>query len=282
MFLGVERRNLRRAPLADLYHSLIARSWGHLLGLVAFVYVAANCLFAALYDLGGDCIAGARGFKQLFFFSVQTLSTIGYGTMVPQTTYAHVLVTIQAFGGTLFVALVTGLVFAKFSRPTARVMWSNKAVIVERDGKRQLQFRMANERANQIVEAQLRVALARSETAPDGERMRRFQDLALVRDRNVIFVLTWTASHVIDASSPLYGLSLDDMKRQGVQLIASLIGLDETFSQQVHSRHSYAPDDFVYDMRFADIIGTEPDGSRYVDYANFDALVPMGTKTEIS
>ena len=112
--------------------------------------------------------------------------------------------------------------------------------------------------------------------------MRRFQDLALVRDRNVIFVLTWTASHVIDASSPLYGLSLDDMKRQGVQLIASLIGLDETFSQQVHSRHSYAPDDFVFDMRFADIIGTEPDGSRYVDYARFDELVPMGTKTVIS
>jgi len=280
--VGVERRNLHRAPLADLYHNLIARSWGRLLGLIAFVYVSANLVFAALYDLGHDCITGASGFKDLFFFSVQTMSTIGYGTMSPKTTYAHVLVTFQAFGGTLFVAIVTGLIFAKFSRPTARVMFSSKVVLLDRGGKRLLQFRMANERANQIVEAQLRIALARTETAPDGERMRRFQDLALVRDRNVIFVLTWTASHVIDASSPLYGLSLDDMKRQGVQLIASLIGLDETFSQQVHSRHSYAPDDFVFDMRFADIIGTEPDGSRYVDYANFDALVPMGTKTEIS
>jgi len=280
--VGVERRNIGRAPLADLYHYLMARSWSRLLGLVATVYILANLLFAVLYDLGGDCVTGAARFRDLFFFSVHTLSTIGYGTMAPKTTYANVLVTIEAFSGTLFVALLTGLVFAKFSRPTARVMWSNKAVIVERDGKRQLQFRMANERANQIVEAQLRIALARTETAPDGERMRRFQDLALVRDRNVIFVLTWTASHVIDASSPLYGLSLDEMKQQGVQLIASLIGLDETFSQQVHSRHSYAPDDFVFDMRFADIIGTEPDGSRYVDYANFDALVPMGTKTEIS
>jgi inward rectifier potassium channel len=282
MFLGVERRNIRRAPLADLYHNLIARSWGRLLGLVAFVYLTANCIFATLYDLGGDCVSGARGFKQLFFFSVQTLSTIGYGTMSPRTTYAHVLVTFQAFAGTLFVAIVTGLVFAKFSRPTARVMWSKNAVIIERNGKRQLQFRMGNERANQIVEAQLRVAVARMETSPDGERMRRFYDLKLLRDRNVIFVLTWTATHEIDEASPLYGLSLDEMKQQGIQLIGSLIGLDETFAQQVHSRHTYSPEDFVPDMRFADIIGTEPDGARYVDYGRFDALVPMGTKTVIS
>ena len=282
MFLGVERRNIRRAPLADLYHNLIARSWGRLLGLLVVVYLTANVVFATLYDLGGDCITGARGFKDLFFFSVQTLSTIGYGTMSPQTTYAHVLVTFQAFSGTLFLALVTGLVFAKFSRPTARVMWSKNAVLVERDGKRLLQFRMGNERANQIVEAQLRVALARTEITPDGERMRRFYDLKLQRDRNVIFVLTWTAVHEIDANSPLHGLSVDEMRAQGFQLIGSLIGMDETFSQQVHSRHTYVPDDFVLDMRFADIIGTEPDGARYVDYARFDALVPMGTKTVIS
>ncbi len=282
MFLGIERRNLKRAPLADLYHSLIARSWGRLLGLVAVVYVTTNLVFATLYDLGGDCVTGASSFKDLFFFSVQTLSTIGYGTMAPKTTYAHVLVTFQAFGGTLFVALVTGLVFAKFSRPTARVMWSKHVVIIERGGKRLLQFRMANERANQIVEAQLRVAAARMETSPDGERMRRFYDLKLQRDRNVLFVLTWTAVHEIDEASPLYGLSLDDMKAQGIQLIGSVIGMDETFSQQVHSRHTYVPDDFVLDMRFADIIGTEPDGSRYVDYAGFDRLVPMGTKTEIA
>ncbi|HEX8950433.1 MAG TPA: ion channel [Polyangia bacterium] len=282
MFLGVERRNLRRAPLADLYHNLMARSWGRLLGLVAAIYLVTNVVFAALYRLGGDCIAGATSMKDYFFFSVETLSTIGYGTMAPKTTYAHVLVTFQAFGGTLFVAIVTGLVFAKFSRPTARVMWSKNVVLIERNGKRQLQFRMANQRANQIVEAQLRVALARTETAPDGERMRRFHDLELQRYRNVIFVLTWTAIHVIDEHSPLFGLTIAQMQEQGVQLIGSLIGLDETFSQQVHARHSYVPDDFVYDMRFADIIGTEPDGSRYVDYARFDTLVPMGTKTELT
>ena len=112
--------------------------------------------------------------------------------------------------------------------------------------------------------------------------MRRFYDLKLARDRNVIFVLTWTAIHEVDETSPLYGLTVDQMKAQGLQLIASIIGLDETFSQQVHSRNTYNPEDFVHDMRFADIIGTEADGSRYVDYARFDELVPMGTKTVIS
>jgi inward rectifier potassium channel len=282
ILLGVERRNLRRAPLADLYHTLIARSWGRLLALIAFVYVSANLIFAALYSLGRDCITGATGFKDLFFFSVQTMSTIGYGTMSPKTNWAHVLVTFQAFGGTLFVALVTGLIFAKFSRPTARVMFSKNVVVIERGGRRLLQFRMANQRANQIVEAQLRVAVARQETSPDGERMRRFHDLKLQRDRNIIFVLTWTAVHEIDASSPLHGMTIEQMKAQSLQLIASIIGLDETFSQQVHARHAYNPEDFVFDQRHADIIGTEPDGSRYVDYARFDELVPMGTKTEIS
>jgi inward rectifier potassium channel len=280
--VGVERRNIRRSILSDLYHWLIAGTWRGLLSLIATVYVVANLAFALLYRLGGDCVAGAHSYKDAFFFSVETLSTIGYGEMAPRTSYAHALVTVQAFLGTLFVALVTGLLFAKFSRPTARVMWSQKAIIIERGGKRLLQFRMANERANQIVEAQLRLALARNEFSPDGERMRRFHDLKLQRDRNVIFVLTWTAVHEIDESSPLYGLSIEQMNQQSVQLIASLIGLDETFSQQVHARHSYVPDDFVFDMRFADIIGASADGTRYVDYAHFDDLVPMGTRTAIS
>lgn len=273
--IPVERRNLRRAVLSDLYHELMARSWGHVLGLCAVLYLVLNLAFAALYVAGGDCVAGAATFQQKFFFSVQTLSTIGYGTMVPTTAYAHVLVTVQAFTGTIFIAMTTGLVFAKFSRPTARVLWSRHAVIFERGGKRFLQIRMANERANQIVEAQLRVAFARTEVAVDGEQMRRFYDLALQRDRNVIFVLTWTATHEIDQKSPLYDLSLADLEAQEAQIICSLLGTDETFSQQVHARHYYGPDDLVFDRRFADIIGTNPDGSRYVDYARFHEVVPL-------
>jgi inward rectifier potassium channel len=281
LIIPVERRGLKRAILSDLYHFLIDKSWTNLLGLIGLVYLIANCIFAGLYMLGGDCVGGVNpsSFEDHFFFSVQTLATIGYGTMFPKSLYAHWLVTIEAFIGTLFVAVLTGLVFAKFSRPTARVMYSRKVVFIERDGKRQLQFRMANERSTQIVEAQLRVALARNERTSDGESMRRFYDLQLTRERNVIFVLTWTATHEIDERSPLYGMTVEQMKEQSLQLICSLIGIDETFSQQVHARHAYVPADFVFDRRFADIISQNPDGSRVIDYTRFDDLVPMGTRT---
>jgi inward rectifier potassium channel len=277
--IQVERRNLPRFIWTDLYHFLIVRTWLQLLGLLFGVYVLSNIIFALGYFVGGDCIQGAHGFVDDFFFSVQTLSTIGYGTMVPHTIYAHILVMTQAFAGTLFLAVVTGLVFAKFARPTARVLWSKNVIIIERDGKRQLQFRMANERANQIVEAQLRVAFASTEVTSDGERLRRFAELRLQRDRNVLFTLSWTAVHDITSDSPLHNLNLDRMKQTQMQLICSLVGIDETFAQQVHSRHAYVPDDLVHDQRFADIIGINEDGSRYIDYARFNDLVPMGTRT---
>jgi inward rectifier potassium channel len=277
--LTVERRNLRRAVWSDLYHHLIARSWARLLALIATVYLAANALFALLYLAGNEAVSGAHGFGEHFFFSVQTMSTIGYGTMAPRTTWAHVLVTFEAFAGTLFIAVVTGLVYSKFARPTARVMWSRHVVFIERDGGTQLMFRMANERANQIVEAQLRLVVARNETAADGERLRRIYDLPLLRDRNVFFALTWTAVHRITEDSPLYGLDFDQMRAQQMQLICSLVGVDETFAQTVHARKSYEPGDFVRDQRFADILGSDADGTRYLDYALFDELVPMGTRT---
>jgi inward rectifier potassium channel len=278
--LPIERRNARRAILSDLYHFLIARPWLNLLGLLVVVYLTVNLVFAGLYMLGGDCISGAHRFIDYYFFSVQTLSTIGYGTMVPATYYAHAIVTAQAFSGILFIAITTGLVFAKFSRPTARVLWSKHAVIFMRGNRRLLQFRLANERANQIVEARVRVAVARNETTVDGERLRRFYDLKLERESNILFVLSWTVIHEIDAHSPLHGVSHEDLVKTSAQLICSVIGTDETFSQQVHSRFSYQPADIVYDQRFADILGFDPDGTRYLDYSRFHDLVPIGTKTE--
>jgi inward rectifier potassium channel len=278
--IQVERRNLPSNIWTDLYHFLIVRSWLQLLGILFAVYFLSNVVFALGYFLGGtNCIQGAHGFIDDFFFSVQTLSTIGYGTMVPHTLYAHVLVMTQAFAGTLFLAVVTGLVFSKFARPTARVLWSQNVTIIMRDGKRQLQFRMANARANQIVEAQLRVAFASTEVTSDGERLRRFADVKLQRDRNILFALSWTAVHEINDDSPLQGLTVEKMREIQMQLVCSLVGIDETFAQQVHSRHAYLPEDVVYDQRFADIVSIKNDGSRAIDYARFNDLVPMGTRT---
>lgn len=272
---NIRRVGLERAVWSDLYHYLIDKSWLRLLGLLAAVYILANLIFAFLYLAGGDCIAGARPgeFSDAFFFSVQTLATIGYGSMSPRTGYAHLLVTGEAFAGTLFVAVVTGLVFSKFSRPTSRVMWSDKALISLRDGVPSLVFRVANVRANQIVEAQVRVALARNEKTLEGEPVRRFYDLKLVRERNVMFVLTWTVVHPITPESPLYGADEHKLKEMDPQLICSLIGIDETFAQTVHARHSYLSRDIGWNQRFADIL-REENGERIIDYTRFNDLRP--------
>lgn len=271
--IGVPRR-----PLSDLYHALMTVSWPAMLGLILLWYLLLNLVFALLYLLGGDCIQGAQAgsFADAFFFSVQTFATIGYGGMSPATTYAHVLVTAEAFVGMLTAALATGLLFAKFSKPTARVLFANVAVVSPRNGVPHLMFRLANQRGNQIVEARLQVALARWERTQEGETMRRFYDLELVRQQNLIFALTWTAMHTIDERSPLYGATAQSLIDEGAELAISFVGLDETMSQTVHARWSYRPEEILWNQRYVDIVSILPDGRRRIDYRVFHDTVGMG------
>jgi inward rectifier potassium channel len=263
--------------LSDFYHFLMIASWPQFLALVACGYISTNIVFALLYYAGGDCIANARpgSFADDFFFSVQTLATIGYGAMAPATPYAHALVAIEALVGLLGVALATGLVFAKFSRPRARVLFSNVALINNRNGKPHLIFRVANVRANQIVEATLKLAVLRFETTAEGERMRRFYDLSLVRAQNPMFALTWTAMHAIDDKSPLHGLTHEEMKAERLEVLAILVGIDGTFSQTIHARHSYTAEEIIPNARFVDLIQELPDGRRGVDLGVIHDHVPI-------
>jgi inward rectifier potassium channel len=265
----IARRGLRRRRLGDLYHYLLNRSWLYLIGLFATFYLGSNLLFAAAYHLVGNAVEGAHSFADMFFFSVQTMATIGYGQMVPHRLFAHALVTVEAFVGMLEVAMFAGLLFAKFSRPTARVLFSRVAVVSVRDGVPSLMFRMANERTNQIVDARLRLVLARDEQTREGEQVRRFHDLTLVRDRFATFALTWTPIHPIDDHSPLHGATAEQLMHQRAEILASVMGLDETFSQTIHARYSYFAHSIVWNARLADILITEPDGTRYVDYQHF-------------
>jgi inward rectifier potassium channel len=269
---------LRRHPGKDLYHTLLTASWAKLFALVAAAYVASNALFAGGYLLLGDAIENARPgeFWDAFFFSIQTMATIGYGKMAPRTLGANALVAAEALIGLLGLALVTGLVFAKFSRPTARVLFSRVAVVRRYDGVPSLMFRVANERANQIVEAQLRVTVARNETTAEGDSVRRVHDLRLRRGSSSLFALTWTAIHPITPESPLHGEDAASLRASETNVIASLTGLDESLSQTVHARHVYGPGDVVWDARFADVIGTLPDGTRAIDYRKFHDVVPLG------
>jgi len=242
------------------------------------LYLTGNCMFALGYLAGGDGIENARhgSFSDAFFFSVQTMATIGYGKFAPRTLFAHILVTLETFVGLLGVAMTTGLTFAKFSRPTARVLFSRVAVVRPWNGIPSLMFRMANQRSNQIVEAHLHVVLARDETTAEGESIRRFHDLELTRRQNAIFALSWTAMHAITERSPLYGASSTSLAAAGAEIVVSLVGTDETFSQTVHARYSYVPDEIVWDARFVDIISQLPDGRRRIDYTRFHDVVPLG------
>jgi inward rectifier potassium channel len=261
----------------DPYHFLLTLNWWQFIGLMLLIFVGINSLFALLYLLQPNAIANAKpgDFGDAFFFSVQTMGTIGYGVMSPQTLYAHSLVTVETFVGMLGVAIVTGLMFARFARPTARVLFSDVAIIQLYHGHPTLMFRMANQRQNQIIEAQLRASLLVDQTSPEGYFMRRFYDLPLVRSQSQFFSLTWIAMHTIDDDSPLVNLSLADLEAVNGLILVSLVGLDETFSQTVHARHVYSPQDLQWDMHFVDVLMLDEAGQRYLDYRRFHQVIPI-------
>ncbi len=269
---------LRTTPLRDVYHSLLTTTWAQFFGLVLVTYLGANLLFATGYLAIGDGIEEARpgNFSDAFFFSVQTMATIGYGKMAPRGLPANLLVTLEALVGLLGLALVTGLVFAKFSRPTARVIFSRNVVIANFDGVPSLLVRMANERGNQIAEAQAHLVLLRTERTPEGEEVRRVHDLRLRRSQSAFFAFTWLVVHPITPDSPLFGETAESLRAKDVDLVASMTGLDETLSQSVHARHAWAPEQILWGHRFTDVLVSLPDGRRAIDYRKFHDVEPDG------
>jgi inward rectifier potassium channel len=253
------------------YYLMLTVPWQGFFLITVGLYAMGNALFAALFLLGGkDTILNARpgSFADAFFFSVQTSASIGYGVLSPGNTYAHMVVSLEAISSLIGIAVLTGLTYARFSRPSAQVLFSRVAVITPFENTPTLMFRAANERRNQISEAQMRLYLALDEHS-DGRMMRRFYELRLLRHRNPSFFLTWTALHPIDETSPLYGLSRDHLMRTSAALIVSLSGLDQTVAQAVHTRHTYYADDLLWDRQFKDIIRDLEDGDRYIDFENF-------------
>src|SRR5580692_1361860 len=259
----------------DFYHHLLTSSWPALLLQIVLAFVLMNFLFGFLYYLNGG-IENARPdrFSDYFFFSVETIATIGYGKMSPVTMFSEILMSFEAVCGLINFALITGLIFAKFSRPTARVRFSRMAVISKRDGVPSLMFRMANVRSSQIVDAQIHLAFSRDERTREGEYVRRFYDLELTRYRNAIFAYSWTVVHPIQPGSPIYGVTAEDILKADTELTVSVTGFDEVFSQTVYARYTYRATDIIWGARLSDIINenAEP-GSRF-DFAKFDQVEP--------
>jgi len=272
-------KGLARERWRDPYHFLLTVPWWAFLALVACAYFVANALFAVLYLIDPHAIANAKpgSFWDAFFFSVQTIGTIGYGVMAPQTRYANAMAAIESFTGLLSLALVTGLIFARFSRPTARIMFSRNAVITTHDGVATLMFRAANERRNQILEADVTATLVRNVITPGTGFMRRLEELRVLRSRSPMFALSWTVMHPIDETSPLRDLDHPELVDSLAEVVVLIGGTDETLSQRIIARHTYGAPDILRGHRFADIL-TVTNGQRVVDYGRFHDVEPDGAR----
>jgi inward rectifier potassium channel len=255
----------------DPYHLFLTIPWIGFMGIVSAAYLSLNALFALAYLAGGDCLDGAKSgdFSDAFFFSVQTLASIGYGAIHPKTFYANSIVTIEAIASLLLIAVVTGLAFARFSRPIAKVLFSEFIIVTTHNRQPTLMFRVANERHNFILEATAQIYLIIDEMTAEGEFMRRIHELKLLRQRTPSLILTWTIMHPIDPDSPLYGLTASDLAQRHANLSVLIGGVDETVAYTITARHNYATEEILFDYRFEDIIHNADNGDRLFDYSRF-------------
>ncbi len=256
---GVSRTGLGFWATISPYHALLRMSWFRFLSLAGALYLLVNAVFAWGYVLcGPDSLLETGGpvrseFLRAYFFSVQTLATIGYGHISPSGLSANILVTVESLVGLMGFALVTGMLFARFSRPTAKIVFSKVAVIAPYHGTTAFEFRIANQRSNEIIELEATILFSRMERS-EGRDVRRFHELALERRKVVFFPLSWTIVHPIDSSSPLWGVTEQGLKDSDAEFLVLLTGIDENFSQTVHARSSYKPHEIVWGARFSNII----------------------------
>jgi inward rectifier potassium channel len=257
----------------DLYFYFMEGSWTRVFVAFAFLFVLGNVFFAALYALEPGAVTGGSSFADAFFFSVQTMGTIGYGVLSPATPLANAIVTAQSALSLIGLAIVTGLVFAKASRPRASVLFSNVLVTTTLRGKRILMLRVGNARGNEVVDASLSLTVLKDEISPEGHHLRRLHDLKLVRPRTPMFTLTWTVMHEIDDDSPLSGADLDDPE-QNLMFVATLMGHDGTYNQTIYARRMYYAESIRGDHHFVDVLHQLADGRMMVDYDKFHHTLP--------
>jgi inward rectifier potassium channel len=260
----------------DLHHHAMVAAWPMFFAALAVGFVVLNFLFALLYALGDDPVANARpgNFLDLFFFSVETLGTVGYGDMHPRSVYGHIVATSETFIGVSSLAVVAGLVFTRFSRPRARLVFASNPVLTTHEGAKTLMIRFANARHNMISDATAKLWMVGLEQTMEGSSFRKFRRLALARDENPTFALTWTIMHMVDETSPLRGWSAEDLVSSDRALIITLSGFDETSNQFVHARREYSTKDVLVGHDYQDILRNDEAGVTWLDYTKFHATSP--------
>jgi inward rectifier potassium channel len=265
------------------YHQLLTISWTGFLGLVALLYLVLNLVFAVAYlACGPDALLGPGAvmlggrFSQAFFFSIQTFATIGYGQIGPNGFAANMVVTFEALVGLMYQALATGLLFARFARPTASILFSRRAVVAPYGDGRALMFRIVNRRRNEIIQLEAQVLFSSMEPDGRGGTVRRYVPLSLERNKVTFFPLSWTIVHPIDAASPLARKTPEDLQQTQAEILVLLSGTDETFEQTVHTRSSYRPDEIMWNARFQSMFLLPPDPRApvSVDVSRVHAIEP--------
>ncbi len=272
---NVERRGAARYGLKDFYHALMTRSLPQVLAGFLALFFVINLLFACLYHLTGGLAGATHGtFADDFFFSVETLSTTGYGATYPDSLAANLIASCEITLGLLTTALATGVIFAHLSRPSARVLFSKIAVVASYRGEPTLMFRVANERRNQIAEARITATITVDEDDGAGGILRRLVPLKLERDTSPIFSLSWLVMHKITPESPIYAKNMEEMEAAGHVLVCSLTGTDDTLNAAIHARHIYGAEDIRFGHRFVDVIERLQDGSVAINYDRFHDAAP--------
>ncbi len=263
---NVQRKGVNGFALRNYYHLLLTMRWWEFLIVVIGLYLGINVLFAALFLLGGEnaiieTSAQPIGnhFLRAFFFSVQTFGTIGYGTISPVGTFSNSLVTVESIVSILLQALVTGMFFSRFSRPTARIRFSKKAVIAPYQNGTALMFRLVNMRSSQLIEVAAQVSLTRF-TEENGQIVRRFEPLKLEREKVTFFPLGWTVVHQIDEASPLNNLTAEDLQKSDAEILILMTAIDEDFAQTVHTRTSFKPAEIAWNAKFISLYNKAESG----------------------
>jgi inward rectifier potassium channel len=251
-------------------------SWPTFFGTAAAIFIVLNAVFAFLYWLGNEPIANIAGNTSLalFYFSVETLATVGYGDMHPQTHYGHFIATTEIFTGMSFLAVMTGLIFTRFSRPRARFIFAKHPVVTIHDGRPTLMIRIANERNNTISQALARLWLIRMETTAEGSQFRRYYELSLDRSEHPMFMLSWSIFHVIDETSALYGVAPADLAGSDAALTLNVSGVDDSSAQYLYARKLYNAQDIRWKHRYRDITSFTDDGRLVIDYSLIHEIFP--------
>jgi inward rectifier potassium channel len=256
---------------ADISHRCMTASWPAFIGGAALVFVVFNGVFAVLYWIGDQPISSVPGgaYIDYLYFSIETLSTAGYGDMHPQTHYGHFIAAVELFTGIFSMSLMTGLIFARFARPNARLLFADHPVITNHEGKPTLMVRFANERHNVIGNATAKLWLMRNESSLEGQPFRRFYELQLVRSEHPALALSWTLYHVLDETSPLHGFDAERLGAVSASLVVVVSGYDVVAAQTVHARKSYEHSEIRFGHRYADILDNSEDGRLKINYGRF-------------